>query len=52
MADVYPDGVDQRVGDDEWIARASAEGSVALTKDTSIVRDHKAGAYMGSTTAS
>lgn len=41
MTDVYPNGLDQRVADDEWIARAAAEGWVALTKDASIVRDHK-----------
>ncbi|MCU1396214.1 MAG: hypothetical protein JWM34_4642 [Ilumatobacteraceae bacterium] len=40
MVDVYPNGADQRVGDDEWIARASSEGWIALTKDYSIVRDH------------
>jgi hypothetical protein len=42
MIDVYPNGTDQRVGDDEWIARASHEGWVALTKDASIIRDHVA----------
>jgi hypothetical protein len=28
-------------GNDEWIGRASDEGWIALTKDTSIVRDHE-----------
>jgi len=40
MADVYPDGEDQRLPDDDWILRAAAEGWVALTKDYSIIRDH------------
>ena len=40
MADVYPDGADQRIGDPEWIRRADAEGWIALTKDLAIVRDH------------
>ena len=41
MADVYPDGTDQRISDPEWIKRADTEGWVALTKDPSIVRDHR-----------
>jgi len=41
MADVYPDGTDQRTTDPEWIRRADREGWVALTKDPSIVRDHR-----------
>ena len=41
MTDVYPNGADQRIGDDEWIGRASSEGWIALTKDASIVRDHE-----------
>lgn len=40
MADVYPDGKDERVPDDDWILRANEEDWVALTKDYSIVRDH------------
>ena len=48
MADVYPDGADQLVGDDEWIARASSEGWIAVTKDSAIVRDHQ-GAFLAST---
>jgi hypothetical protein len=40
MFEVYPHGEDQRVGDDEWIARASDENWIALTKDDSIRRDH------------
>lgn len=42
MADVYPNGHDQIVGDDEWIVRASDEGWIALTKDLAVVRDHTA----------
>ena len=41
MVDVYPDGADQRITDPEWISRADREGWVALTKDRSIVRDHR-----------
>lgn len=41
MADVYPDGADQRVADPEWIERADREGWIALTKDPSIIRDHR-----------
>ena len=33
MAEVYPLGADQNILDDDWIARASHEGWVALTKD-------------------
>lgn len=40
MADVYPNGRDQEVGDDEWIAHASDQGWIALTKDLAVVRDH------------
>lgn len=40
MADVYPHGQDQVVADEEWIERADAEGWVALTKDSAIIRDH------------
>lgn len=40
MADVYPNGADQRVPDDEWIERAGREGWIAITKDYSIIRDH------------
>lgn len=42
MAQAYPDGTDQMIGDDEWIGRASAENWIALTKDDSIRRDHAA----------
>lgn len=42
MADVYPDGADQRIADDEWIGRASAEGWIAVTKDAAIIRHHEA----------
>ncbi len=48
MIDVYPNGEDQSIGDDTWIARASAEGWIALTKDVSLIRDHEA-ALAGST---
>lgn len=40
MFEAYPGGADQAIGDDEWIARASNEGWIALTKDDSIRRDH------------
>ena len=40
MVDVYPGGADQRVSDDDWIARASDENWIALTKDYAIIRDH------------
>jgi PIN like domain len=40
MFEAYPDGEDQRIGDDEWIARASEENWIALTKDDAIRRDH------------
>ena len=40
MAEVYPDGQDERVSDDDWILRAGREEWVALTKDYSIIRDH------------
>ena len=42
MFEVYPGGEDQRIGDDEWIARASAENWIALTKDDAIRREHPA----------
>lgn len=41
MVEVYPDGNDQNVTDPEWIARASSEGWVAITKDISILRHHE-----------
>ena len=41
MADVYPDGTDQRLADPVWIRRADREGWIALTKDPSIIRDHR-----------
>jgi hypothetical protein len=40
MADVYPDGDDELVADDEWIAYAGEQGWIALTKDPSIIRHH------------
>ena len=42
MVEIYPRGRDQEIGDDEWIARASAEGWIALTKDASLARRHSA----------
>lgn len=42
MADVYPDRADQRITDDEWIARASTEGWIAITKDAAIICHHEA----------
>ena len=41
MADVYPDGADQRITDPEWIKRAGGQSWVALTKDYSVIRDHR-----------
>jgi hypothetical protein len=40
MAELYPDGLDQFIGDDQWIADVSDRGWVALTKDAAIVRRH------------
>ena len=41
MADVYVDGSDQQIGDDDWIADIAARGWIALTKDSNIARHHK-----------
>ena len=41
MAEVYPRGTDQRIADPDWMLRADQEGWVALTKDYSVVRDHR-----------
>ena len=41
MADVYVDGSDQQIGDDDWIADIGARGWIALTKDSNIARHHK-----------
>lgn len=38
MADVYPDGEDQRVADTRWIADVDERGWVVLTKDERITR--------------
>ena len=38
MADVYPDGADEHITDEEWISRADQEAWVALTKDERITR--------------
>jgi PIN like domain len=38
MADVYPEGDDQRVSDTQWIAEADERGWVVLTKDERITR--------------
>ena len=40
MVDVYSNGEDQRLPDEDWMIRAATEGWVALTKDYSIIRDH------------
>ena len=40
MADVYPDGRDQRLPDPEWMRRADQEGWVAISKDRDIPRAH------------
>lgn len=40
MFEAYPDGADQRIGDDEWIALASEANWIALTKDDAIRRNH------------
>ena len=42
MADVYPDGEDQRVADTRWIADTDRRGWVVLTKDERITRRHYA----------
>jgi heme-degrading monooxygenase HmoA len=39
MADVYPDGEDERVIDTRWITEADEAGWVALTKDERIFRN-------------
>lgn len=41
MADAYPGGMDQRTPDDDWILRADTENWIALTKDYSIIYDHR-----------
>lgn len=41
MAQVYPEGADQRIADPDWMLREDQEGWVALTKDYSVVRDHR-----------
>ena len=41
MAEVYPGRADQRIADPDWMLRADQEGWVALTKDHSVVRDHR-----------
>lgn len=41
MAERYPDGADQLIGDDEWILDVGKVGMVALTKDAAILRDHR-----------
>ena len=42
MAEVYPGGLDQVINDDVWIARASEENWIALTKDDRIRWRHAA----------
>ncbi len=39
MGDVYPDGEDQLVSDEQWIADADAARRIALTKDERITRN-------------
>lgn len=41
MCELYPDGADQRVPDDQWIAEVSSRGWIALTKDIAILRRHR-----------
>ena len=41
MVDVYPGKADQWIADPDWIIRANREGWVVLTKDYSVVRDHR-----------
>ena len=41
MHELYPNGADQWIGDDEWIEHVSALGYVALTKDSTILRSHR-----------
>ena len=40
MADVYPGGQDQSIGDPEWIRRVAQENWVAISKDRALLRDH------------
>jgi hypothetical protein len=40
MAVLHPDGLDQFIGDDQWIADVAERGWVALTKDAAIDRRH------------
>lgn len=42
MSDYYPNGTDQSISDDCWIADISREGWVALTKDLAVARVHRA----------
>lgn len=41
MAEVYPEGADQRIADPEWMVKADSESWIALTKDSSVARDHR-----------
>ena len=41
MHELYPNGADQWISDDEWIEQVSALGYVALTKDPTILRSHR-----------
>lgn len=41
MTELYPDGADQEVPDDQWIEEVAEHDWVALTKDAAIVRDHQ-----------
>ena len=41
MHELYPDGSDQFVSDDEWIRHVSDLSHVAITKDLNILRAHR-----------
>jgi hypothetical protein len=41
MSELYPDGEDQLITDERWIADVDELGLVALTKDAAILRDHR-----------
>lgn len=40
MAEVYPNGQDQRIPDPQWMMHADREGWTAITKDRALIRDH------------
>ncbi|MCY4257040.1 MAG: hypothetical protein OXE04_01935 [bacterium] len=41
MTEVYPNGTDQRVADPDWMLKADQEDWITLTKDYSVIRDHR-----------